>query len=292
MRLTARQGCPTAPLQQVLEGGSSQHSTQEWSHFPLIYFLLNYRGSYCWMAGDFDGLLVNLLLALEHEGWGRGPQTSHRKHNGVVIGHCLECLELLITFKLSSGTPAVWRHLLHALSSCPQYHSCLGGLGEQAADWRWTVSIKTRFEAQDIAQCNNFGRWCTLERQLVEGLSPQEGINVLLRGQTSHQGDGLFWSESCRGWRVGSETLPDDLALVPSTHRGVALVSENLSPLPASVSAAHMWHTDLHVGKTTIHILKTWSELDTYQPETEQPESHTRSQAEAGAALLDARPIT
>lgn len=92
-----------------------------------------------------------------------------------------------------------------------------------------------------------------MERQLVAGLSPQEGINVLLRGRATHQGDGLLRSESCRGWRVSSET-PDDLALVPSTRMGVALVSENLSPLPAS---AHMWHRDLHVGKTTVHILKT-----------------------------------
>lgn len=59
------------------------------------------------MAGHFDGLLVNLLLALDREGWGRGPQTSRRKHNGVVSGHCLECFKLFITFKLSSGTPAV-----------------------------------------------------------------------------------------------------------------------------------------------------------------------------------------
>lgn len=59
------------------------------------------------MAGDSDGLLVNLLLALEREDEGGVLRTSRRKHNGVVIGHCLECLELLITFKPSSGTPAV-----------------------------------------------------------------------------------------------------------------------------------------------------------------------------------------
>lgn len=37
------------------------------------------------MTGDFDGLMANLLLALQCEEWGRGPQTSSRKHSCVVI---------------------------------------------------------------------------------------------------------------------------------------------------------------------------------------------------------------